>query len=198
MATTNLISKSLGNILVESGNGLPDHVSPKGSSYVDQDTATLYINQDGNVAWNALKTVAYGEVFYQDNTTQTTISSIDVWTAVGNTFTEGDVNGFSASTDTMVVEAGRAGKYQIVGNATLDYVGGTNNFEVGISINSAIPIAGAFNGGALAATYTKANIDINVIIDLSDDDTIELAVRNKDQTNNVIILHGQIFAIKMD
>ena len=63
MATTNLISKSLGDILLESGNGSPDHTSPKGSLYVDQDTAKVYQNTDGATNWQSYQTVAYGEFY---------------------------------------------------------------------------------------------------------------------------------------
>ena len=41
MSTTNLISKSLGNVLTQSGNGTPDHASPAGSLYSDKDRSVL-------------------------------------------------------------------------------------------------------------------------------------------------------------
>ena len=47
MATTNLNSKSLGDILLESGNGSPDHTSPSGSLYSYTDTGKVYRNIDG-------------------------------------------------------------------------------------------------------------------------------------------------------
>ena len=87
MATTNLISKSLGNVLTQSGNGTPDHASPAGSLYSDKDSGVLYQNSNGSTSWFPLQTVAYGEGYYQANTTSTTTSTLNTWVGVGNTFT---------------------------------------------------------------------------------------------------------------
>lgn len=54
MATTNLVSKTLGGILQQTGNGTPDHTSPIGSQYTDQDTGSFYINTDGATAWGSV------------------------------------------------------------------------------------------------------------------------------------------------
>ena len=51
MATTNLTSKTIGDIRVEHGSGAPDHTSPKGSRYTDVATAKLYENTDGATTW---------------------------------------------------------------------------------------------------------------------------------------------------
>ena len=48
MATTNLSSSSSGDILIENGNGTPDHTSPLGSPYVDLDTGLHYVNTGGS------------------------------------------------------------------------------------------------------------------------------------------------------
>ena len=42
MATTNLNTQSIGDILIESGNGSPDHISPIGSYYTNEDSGTIY------------------------------------------------------------------------------------------------------------------------------------------------------------
>ena len=197
MATTNLISKSLGDILLESGNGSPDHTSPKGSIYSDKDTGIVYKNNDGGTVWINFNGVAHGEVYYVDNTNATTISSSNVWVSAGNTFTEGDVTAFSANTDTMVLLDGYDGKYNIVMNATIDYVGGTDNFGVGVSINGGTPPSvngGAYNFGNVDSTYTTANISSSFVAELTGGTTLELAVLNSGATNNIIVQHGQIFA----
>ena len=51
MATTNLLSQSLGDILVETGNGTPNHTSPSGAVYTDQDTGFQYLNLDGSTTY---------------------------------------------------------------------------------------------------------------------------------------------------
>jgi hypothetical protein len=198
MATTNLISKSLGDTLVQTGNGTPDHTSPIGSLYTDQNTGTLYKNNDGSTAWINMQGVAYGEVYYVNNTNSTTISAATEWFTVTNTFTEGDVIAFSASTDSMVLKNGYDGKYEITANATLDYVAGADNFEVGVSVSGAVPIDGSYNSGNVDVTYTTANVTSNFITDLVGGDTLQLAVQNLDGANSVIIQHGQIFAKLID
>lgn len=198
MATTNLISKSLGDILTESGNGTPDHSSPRGSLYVNSDDGTLFINKNGSTSWENLQTVSYGEGFYQDNSSTTTISSVNGWFGVGNTFTSGNNNGFSISTNTMVLGAGRTGTYQISANVTIEHVAGSPQFEVGVSRNNITPIASAYNGATVTGTYTTANITINFHTQLNAGDDLRLAVRNLTDTNNIIIKHAQIFATKID
>lgn len=54
MATTNLVSQSYGDVLLESGSGTPDHTSPKGSIYVDIDAPTIYKNVDGATDWELI------------------------------------------------------------------------------------------------------------------------------------------------
>ena len=75
MATTNLTSKSIGDILAQTGNGTPDHTAPKGSIYSDLDTGSVHTNLTGANIWTIMVGVVYGFGFYQDNTTQTTISN---------------------------------------------------------------------------------------------------------------------------
>ena len=36
---------------MQSGNGVPTHISPKGTEYTDLDTAIVYINKDGIASW---------------------------------------------------------------------------------------------------------------------------------------------------
>ena len=76
MPTTNLQTQSLGNILVESGNGTPDHTSPKGSYYTNITTGSLFINSDGTSSgWEMLNKVSWGEMYIQSNTTNTTTTT---------------------------------------------------------------------------------------------------------------------------
>ena len=76
MATTNLQTQSLGNILVESGDGTPNHTSPKGSYYTNITTGSIFINNTGDsTGWEMLNKVAWGEMYIQSNTTNTTTTS---------------------------------------------------------------------------------------------------------------------------
>lgn len=197
MATTNLISKSLGDILTESGNGTPDHISPKGSLYTNKDSGYLYQNRDGNTQWEILNTVAYGESYFQGNTNATTINTTNVWESGNYTLTEGDVLGFSAGTTTMTLLNGYDGDYEIIGDVTIQYVAGTNNYEVGLSINGNDPQAGTYQGCLVDVTYTRQHIGFATIQTLSGGTTLSLDVRNITNTDNVILTHGHIFTRRL-
>jgi len=203
MATTNLTSKSLGDILLQSGNGTPNHTSTRGSIYVDQDTGISYQNKDGVVNWLAFDSVAYGDASYQGNATASTITAQAVpgvsenWYSVANTFTLGQSVGFTVSTNTLVVQTGYTGKYEVRGDVTVSYVAGTNNYEVGLSINGANPINGTYNGTLIDGTYQRQHIGFDAVISLTASNTIQLAVINLTSTDNFIIRHSQIYTIKV-
>jgi hypothetical protein len=198
MATTNLISKSLGDVLLESGNGSPDHTSPKGSIYVDMDSASAYQNIDGVTNWQLYNTVAYGIGYYQDNTTATTISNTgSPWTLVSNNLTLQESIGVTVSGGSMGILSGYEGDYSVRGEVTISYVAGTNNYEVGLSIDGNAPGVGAYNGTQIDATFTRQHIGFDSIVSLTASTTLELAVRNITNTDNVIIRHAQLFIKKL-
>jgi hypothetical protein len=198
MATTNLISKSLGNVLTQSGNGVPDHTSPAGSLYSDIDSGILYQNSNGTTAWFPLQTVAYGEGYYQESGTTTTIGTINTWVGVGNTFLVSDSVGVSGSTNTLVLKSGYDGRYEVRGDVTISYVAGTNNYEVGLSVNNVVPAAGTYGSATIDVTYTRQHIGFQTIVNLVGGDNLRLAVRNTTSTNGVIIRHAQLFLRKVN
>lgn len=197
MATTNLISKSLGDVLTQSGGGSPDHISPKGSLYTDTVSGLLYQNLDGSTSWVPLNTVAYGEGYYQDNTNVTTISLTNTWASVNNTFTEGQVLGFTVSGNTITLLSGYDGRYEVRADATISYVAGTNNYELGVSVNGADPENGRYSGGLVDVTYTRQHIGVIFVGDFSGGTTFNLDVRNLTNTDNIIVRHAQLFARKI-
>jgi hypothetical protein len=46
----NITSLPVG-VYKQSGNGVPTHISPKGTEYTDLDTAIVYINKNGVASW---------------------------------------------------------------------------------------------------------------------------------------------------
>jgi hypothetical protein len=192
MATINLISKSLGGVLVESGNGIPNHTSPIGSYYTNKDTGTIHINVDSSTGWDALNRVSYGEIYINGNTTATTVGVINTWyLTTALSWTQGSVNGVTLSGGTLTVGAGRGGKYEVISEGTLDYVA-ASNFEFGISKNSGTPITGLYQGVGLSATILTSCVTVNGFIDLAPGDTISVVVRNIVDTSNVILKHGGV------
>jgi hypothetical protein len=196
MATTNLISKSLGDVLTESGNGSPNHTSPLGSLYTDKDTGKVWVNI-GTTLWEVLSTVAYGEAYVQGNTTPTTISSATQWTASGINLTEGIVKGFSGGTQHLTLLNGYDGDYEVKMDATLTNVSNSGNFEVGISINDNDPLDGGYGGTYLDTTFVTQHVGVQSFISLSGGTTLSIDVRKLVGTDNVILEHAQIFARKV-
>jgi hypothetical protein len=198
MATTNLISKSLGDLLTESGNGTPDHTSPMGSLYTDKDTGNVWRNTDAGTTWEKLQTVAYGEGYVQNNTsTLTGFGSPNLWTATGISLTEGIVNGFSGNTQFLVALDGYDGDYEVKLDATLTHNAGSPNYEVGISVDGLDPVSGAYSGCYLDSTQSSQHIGVQTLINLSGGTTLNIDLRNLTDTSSVYLEHAQLFARKV-
>ena len=116
MPTTNLISKSLGNILVQSGNGAPDHVADKGSYYTNIDTGTLFINIDGTATgWGPLSKIAYAQMTVTDNATEIAPGSLNQWQSTTSlTWVEKENNGLTFSSGTLKPRTGKSGTFLII------------------------------------------------------------------------------------
>ena len=71
MATNNLITKSFGNIEIQSGSGTPDHFSTKGSLYTDVFTGYAYVNKDGLKQWRRIQNPNNVNLYMDSNTTTT-------------------------------------------------------------------------------------------------------------------------------
>lgn len=198
MATTDLSSKSLGDVFLQSGIGTPDHIAPKGSMYTDKNTGKLYQNFDGGTTWRSFSTVAYGEGFYQANTTQTTITNKTNFFTAGINFTVGDSLGVTVSTDRLTIDSGYGGLYEVSCSATVAYVATASNFELGVSINTSVPASGAYSADFINATYARANVNVRFIQSLNDSDYLRIGIRNTTGANNLIVRHAQLIARRID
>ena len=87
---------------------------------------------------------------------------------------------------------GYDGFYEIRGDATISYVAGTNNYEVGLSINGGDPLSGTYGGSLIDATYTRQHIGFDTVQYLTGGTTLSFDIRNITNTDNVILRHGQI------
>lgn len=200
MATSNLISKSLGDILMETGNGSPSHNSPKGSTYVDQDTAILYVNIDGDGTWVDKNKISYGNMYISGNATTISPVVLNTWYALsGATWSAGTSNGvvFSATSDTLNIETGKAGKYFVIGNARINRQTANAVYEVGISLNNASPTAGYYNKSSTDSTETTSSISVHGYFNLSQGDVIQLSARNITTTNNILVSESSLTVIKL-
>lgn len=196
MATTNLVSKTLGDVLVQSGTGTPDHAASRGSYYTNVSTGTIFINTNGSTGWDSLNRVSFGDVYIQNNATLTTIGSNTTWfTLTGLTWTVGLNNGISVATNgVMTVATGRGGRYNVVLTSTIAYSTAAATIEVGISKNGVAPATGYYQGSTLSAEVATQGLSSTNYIDLVDGDTIQAAIRVPPgfTAANAILKHGGI------
>lgn len=76
MATSNLVTKSLGSVEFGSGSGLPDHIAPKGSYYINTDTNRIYVNLTGlGNGWSSISKNQNAEIYIENNTLTTTTAT---------------------------------------------------------------------------------------------------------------------------
>jgi len=187
MATTNLNTKTLGDIKLQSGNGAPDHTALSGSIYSDVDNSELYIRIGSG--WEKLYKVSYGEGYIDNNTTELSIASSNVWYANNVNLIEKISNGVSINTTDMVIDTNRGGDYKVIITATFENVTGINNMDLGISINSISPT----QYSRITTDDTDSFNIVNIgFFSLSGGDTISIAVRNSNNANNIIISYLQI------
>ena len=188
MSTTNLQTQSLGNILVESGNGTPDHTSPKGSYYTNITTGSLFINSDGtSLGWEMLNKVSWGEMYIQSNTTNTTTTTNWVsttgltWSFAGGNGTEMVTNG------KLRIRPNKGGVYYLLatGSVQIQNSFASYTFFFGVSKNGAIPDNGFWQGGMLdgnlSVTVTEEDdktFSVTNFLSLSAGDTLEIALRS--------------------
>lgn len=207
MATTNLESQSLGGILVQSGNGTPNHTSPKGSYYTNITTGSLFINSDGTSSgWEMFNKVTWGEIYIIGNTTNTagTTSWVSLtgltWSFTGGNGIEMLVNG------KLRVKENKGGTYFLLatGSVQVQGVASAYDFFLGVSKNGATPANGfwqaAMCDGALSATATDEDdktLSINNIVSLSAGDTLEMAMRMSSTIPNGRLETGNIFIYRI-
>lgn len=126
MPTTNLVTKSLGKIEYGSGSGIPDHVAPKGSFYIDVDTDKIYINSDGtSTGWTSVLKNTVGE-FYMNSNTTISLTATNSWVGISGTATASSFssNLFTISTQSSPIlsSTGQGGFESTVTTGTQGFV----------------------------------------------------------------------------
>lgn len=200
MATSNLISKSLGGVLQETGNGNPDHTSPVGSTYVDQNTGIIYLNINGSTSWIDINKISYGNMYVTGNTTAVTGVVTNTWYSLsGATWSGGSTNGvtFSGGTDVLVVNSSKSGKYLVLGNGRINRQTANALYQLGISQNGNTPSDGFYHGSCTQATETSSSISIVGVLNLNAGDTVQLTARNITTTNNILISESSLTIYKI-
>lgn len=176
MATTNLSSSSLGDVLVQSGNGIPNHSSATGSLYTNKDTGSVFSSVDGtSTGWEQLQRSGFGELYM---TASTTLSpSTSTFTLVTTNIVIGNANAFTLSTGKLSLNANRNGKYGCIMTCSINRNAVSTSYDVGISKNGVSPVNGQFNSCSVDATHIYDNLSVFTYIDLVANDTLGLAIR---------------------
>jgi len=192
MATTNRNDRTLGDIILSSGNGTPDHSASNGSLYVDEDSRFLYQNTSG-LGWESFDTLTHGNMWLTGNSTTTTISDTTVWYSLRSLSWSGGSNDNVAYNVTNYLDILVDGTYQIFGTATLEEVATDGAFGLGISINGGNPeIPNYMVSSVEASDANRQCVTTLANIDVISGDTIELGVRNFEGTENVTVVHSSL------
>lgn len=194
MATNKLVKKTLGNILVQSGEGSPDHFSTNGTLYTDILSGILYQYKND---WIPLEVVGYGEYGFQDNTTS--INMTTSWTKVNNILRPSSIeNGISLSGSSDKIEILRDGNYLIKASMTITSTDADDNIiRVGIAHNNL-----ATDIHSTGFIYQKNSTDqkqmthigiFGLIKNVIKNDTISFIIKSETASAIVIAKHATIF-----
>ena len=204
MATSNLITKTLGSIELSSGAGTPDHLSNKGSLYTDVTTGQPWINSTGDSSgWEPLIKPGYGEIYISANAVSTTFAATGSWTSTSNFSwsNPGFLNGFtqSGTSSSLQLLPNKAGKYMVTLNGSLGNPASNQTYDFGISVNGATPSNNMFQSATILILTPADYRTINVTgyLNLSDNDTISAVARCTTSNVSINIRHATLIAIKI-
>jgi hypothetical protein len=194
MATTNLISRTLGDILIETGNGTPTHASPKGTMYTDQDSGIKYINLNSSTTWSDMTIVSFGEKYR--TATSTLSPSTTGWTELTTNLSLRNSSGITLSGGRLVVGAGLAGKYSIFTSVTFQYNAVSTLYTAGVLVNQAAPATGRTSSTSVSTTRNTGNCSVLTSATLAVNDTISIGVQ-AGLAGNVNILYQNVLIWRM-
>ena len=205
MATTNLITKSLGNIVIQSGNGSPDHSAVSGSLYYNLDTTILWQNIDGSSSsyWMPLIPAIYGELqLIRNATTINATSTTGFFSTSGLTWQcyNNNKKGFTKNGGTLILNNGLTGTYRIIMHAGMIIPSTTAGFyDVGIAINGIVTNTPKYKS-ACGFNATKNAAHASVILDttLNGGDNVSVAVGNASATGNFIVRDANLIIYRID
>ena len=198
MATSNLVSKSLGDIQLQSGSGTPDHTGTTSNLYFDSGSFGLYklnpIYSASNVTttWDKISSNESLSIVSTTNSSLTA-SSTSIWyTMSGSSFgwTTQNSNGFSVSNGRVTL-TGSSGDYYVNAFATIDYTATLANFRIGIGKNALNPVTGFYASGTLWATGQQyQTVNVVGVISLVSGDTLELAFNSSQSSTGTTSISG--------
>lgn len=102
MASILMYSAQVGGVFIQSGRGVPTHISPIGSEYTDMDTAIVYQNIDGIATWVEFLTNASTGATINGNISATTVTTNGLTANTATIQSIFDVNYINFNTNPLV------------------------------------------------------------------------------------------------
>jgi len=153
-------------VLLQSGIGVPDHISPKSTLFFDIDTATVYINKDNLANW----------AYLIDSTTSGGTFGVDVYVTGG---TYNSISGIATFTNNT------GGTFTVTGFN----VGGSGTFTGGTVSGATIFINGLTANTVSATTYYGDGSNLTGIV-ADWDGTQTITVGENVVSGNLLFLSG--------
>ena len=140
-----------------------------------------------NDPWSSGSTIShkYSEIYQNDNATETSITTVDVWEQVVN-FTSGLLLGWTHSAGSLTAATGSSGIYSLVASISSSATSINKDFEFGISINDTIQ-AKSISKRRYSSSDTGSQ-SVSCLLTIADGDIIKLEVRNLTDATNVTII----------
>ncbi|TAL08153.1 MAG: hypothetical protein EPO02_13685 [Nitrospirae bacterium] len=130
---------------------------------------------------------AYGEMFFQDNATVTTISAPNTPVKVNATYSTGLSNEFTQASGTLTYTGSIVRTLSVIADLTATYAGTSQNTSFYIAHNGVV-IAKSKQSTLIGPT-TPANHTnpVTALVSVNNGDTLEIWVENNDNSNSIII-----------
>lgn len=208
MPTTNLISKSNGNLLIQSGNGTPDHVAPIGSIYLDNNGGGLYKyapvysgdTTDSSLVWEEMVELNSVSISSTNSSGTIVTSATGSWYSLSGSTYGWSTNfalGFSVNNG-RITYTGSSGTFILNASATIKYNANLANYRFGISKNVSTPVQGFYTSATLSsATAIYQDTNIYGLLSLASGDTIELAFNSPNTASTTSNMSGATLSLQM-
>ena len=193
MATTNLITKTIGDLTIQHGNGTPDHDASIGSLYLDKDTGIWNSNNDGLNGWNfdviapSGDSSEYGEVHMQSNTTNTIILSSNTPVKVAGITSIGlSSSNITLGTNSITYTGTSPKIFKVTALVTGIRATGSGRTDVTlyIALNGAVITKSAMK---IEWTNQERTITVQSLLSLSINDFVEVWVENNTDADDLEI-----------
>jgi len=146
---TNIKNKSLGKILLQSGNGIPTHSAPKSSKYIDIDSGLQYINLDGSTSWDLITPDYLPSFSLTSGSTYSVGTSMAMIGFQQQNFKNPSDNSIFEYIDEYTIKINDIGLYKISYNLNDSSGGGVMNVWYtlnGITIDGSTTVGNFYNG----------------------------------------------------